>query len=194
MTGLSGTGKSTVAAALARALGAPVFSSDSVRKELAGRAGPAPTPWEQGLYGPEHTEATYGRLEELARETLATRRPAILDATFLDERRRERLAAVAEEASVPLVLVETVCAEEVALGRIVARARRGVSPSDATTEVYRRQRATVRTSPPNVPRDALRVVVDTSAGHPVCLDPVLVALRRWGIVAARVPATEVADK
>ena len=194
MTGLSGTGKSTVAAALARALGAPVFSSDSVRKELAGRAGPAPAPWEQGLYGPEHTEATYGRLEELARETLATRRPAILDATFLDERRRERLAAVAEEASVPLVLVETVCAEEVALGRIVARARRGVSPSDATTEVYRRQRATVRTSPPNVPREALRVVVDTSAGHPVCLDPVLVALRRWGIVAARVPATEVADK
>jgi uncharacterized protein len=194
MTGLSGTGKSTVAAALARALGAPVFSSDSVRKELAGRAEPAPAPWEQGLYGPEHTEATYGRLEELARETLATRRPAILDATFLDERRRERLAAVAEEAGVPLVLVETVCAEEVALGRIVARARRGVSPSDATAEVYRRQRATVRTSPPNVPCDALRVVVDTSAGHPVCLDPVFVALRRWGIVAARVPATEVADK
>ena len=194
MTGLSGTGKSTVAAALARALGAPVFSSDSVRKELAGRAGPAPAPWEQGLYGPEHTEATYGRLEELARETLATGRATILDATFLDERRRERLAAVAEEAGVPLVLVETVCAEEVALGRIVARARRGVSPSDATAEVYRRQRATVRTSPPNVPCDALRVVVDTSAGHPVCLDPVLVALRRWGIVAARVPATEVADK
>ena len=194
MTGLSGTGKSTVAAALARALGAPVFSSDSVRKELVGRAGPVPAPWEQGLYGPEHTEATYGRLEELARETLATGRPAILDATFLDERRRERLAAVAEEAGVPLVLVETVCAEEVALGRIVARARRGVSPSDATAEVYRRQRATVRTSPPNVPREALRVVVDTSAGQPVCLDPVLVALRRWGIVAARVPATEVADK
>src|SRR5829696_7690481 len=193
MTGLSGTGKSTVAAALARALGAPIFSSDIVRKELAGRTGPAPAAWEQGLYGPDQTEATYGRLEELARKTLADGRVAVLDATFLDARRRERLAAVAEGAGVPLVLVETVCAEEVALGRIVARARRGVSLSDATAEVYRRQRAAVQTSPPNVPRDATHVVVDTSAGHPVCLDPVLVALRREGIVAARVPSTEAAD-
>src|SRR5215207_6587241 len=193
MTGLSGTGKSTVAAALARALGAPIFSSDNVRKELAGRAGPAPAAWEQGLYGPDQTEATYGRLEELAREALVTGRATILDATFLDERRRERLAAVAEGAGVPLVLVETVCTEGVALGRIVARARRGVSPSDATAEVYGRQRAAVRTSPPNVPRDAVHVVVDTTAGHPVCLDPVLVALRRKGIGAARVPGTEDAD-
>lgn len=193
MTGLSGTGKSTVAAALARALGAPIFSSDIVRKELAGRAGPAPAAWEQGLYGPDHTENTYGRLEELAGETLATGRAAILDATFLDGRRRERLATVAEEAGVPLVLVETVCAEEVALGRIVARARRGVSPSDATAEVYRRQRTAAQTSPLNVPRDAIHVVVDTSAGHPVCLDPVLVALHREGIIAARVPGTEADD-
>jgi aminoglycoside phosphotransferase family enzyme/predicted kinase len=194
MSGLSGTGKSTVAAALARALGAPIFSSDIVRKELAGRACPAPAAWEQGLYGPDQTEATYGRLEELARERLADGRVAILDATFLDARRRERLAAMAEGAGVPLVLVETVCAEEVALGRIVARARRGVSPSDATAEVYRRQRAAVRTYPPNLPPDAVHVVVDTTTGHPVCLDPVLVALHREGIVAARVPATEVADK
>jgi aminoglycoside phosphotransferase family enzyme/predicted kinase len=193
MTGLSGTGKSTVAAALARALGAPIFSSDIVRKELAGRAGPAPAAWEQGLYGPDQTEATYGRLEELSRETLVGDRAAILDATFLDERRRERLAAVAEGAGVPLVLVETVSTEGVALGRIVARARRGVSPSDATAEVYRRQRAAVRTSPPNVPRDAVHVVVDTTAGHPVCLDPVLVALHREAIIAARVPGAEDAD-
>ena len=100
---------------------------------------------------------------------------------------------MAEGAGVPLVLVETVCAEEVALGRIVARARRGVSPSDATAEVYRRQRAAVRTYPPNLPPDAVHVVVDTSTGHPVCLDPVLVALHREGIVAARVPGTEAAD-
>ena len=36
MTGLSGTGKSTVARRLARAFGARLFASDVVRKELAG--------------------------------------------------------------------------------------------------------------------------------------------------------------
>ena len=41
MTGLSGTGKSTVARRLARALGARLFASDVVRKELAGIEGPA---------------------------------------------------------------------------------------------------------------------------------------------------------
>jgi hypothetical protein len=36
-------------------------------------------------------------------------------------------------------------------------------------------------------------MVETSAGHPVCLAPVLVDLRREGLVAARVPDTEAAD-
>ena len=177
MTGLSGTGKSTVAAALARALDATIFASDAVRKELAGQAGPAPAAWEQGLYGPEQTEATYGRLWELAAETLAAGRTAILDATFLSGERRERLAAVARAAGVPLVLVETVCGEETAIGRIAARTRGGGSPSDATVEVYRHQRATVQASPPPIPHDATHITVDTSADHVVCIHPVLAALR-----------------
>ncbi|HEX6711611.1 MAG TPA: AAA family ATPase, partial [Rubrobacter sp.] len=157
MTGLSGTGKSTVAAALARALDIPVFTSDVVRKALAGQAGPAPAAWEQGLYAPERIEATYERLWTLATQTLATGRATILDATFLDEKRRERLAAVARAAGVPLVLVETVCDEETALGRILTRARRGASRSDATVEVYRRQRAAALASPLPVPTGAVHV-------------------------------------
>jgi predicted kinase len=187
MTGLSGTGKSTVAMALARALDAPVFASDVVRKELAGKAGPGPAAWERGLYAPERVEATYERLIELARQTLATGHTAILDATFLDGRRRKRLAAVAQEAGVPLVLVETVSGEETAVGRILARSRRGDSRSDATVEVYRRQRAASQASPPPVPSGALHVVVDTEISHPVDFDPVLTALHRESIVTARVP-------
>jgi hypothetical protein len=78
------------------------------------------------LYDPERTEATYERLWKLATQTLAASRVVILDATFLDGRRRERLAAVAREAGVPLVLVETVCGEDTAVGRILRprRARR----------------------------------------------------------------------
>ena len=42
MTGLSGTGKSTVARRLARAFGACLFASDDVRKDLAGIDGCGP--------------------------------------------------------------------------------------------------------------------------------------------------------
>lgn len=38
MTGLPGTGKSSVAAALAREVGATVLSSDRIRAERSGRA------------------------------------------------------------------------------------------------------------------------------------------------------------
>lgn len=187
MSGLSGTGKSTVAAALARALDAHVFASDVVRKELAGQTGSTATAWEHGLYAPERVEATYERLWELSTRTLAAGRATILDATFLDGKRRERLAAVARAAGVPLVLVETVCKEETALGRILTRARRGDSRSDATVEVYRRQRAAALASPPPVPPGAVHVLVNTDTGGPVDLDPALAALLREAIIAARVP-------
>jgi hypothetical protein len=88
---------------------------------------------------------------------------------------------------VPLVLVETVCDEETAIGRILMRARRGNSRSDATVEVYRRQRAAVLASPPPVPSGAVHVLVGTGTGGPVDLDPALAALRREAVVAARVP-------
>jgi aminoglycoside phosphotransferase family enzyme/predicted kinase len=187
MTGLSGTGKSTMAMALARALGVPVFASDAVRKELAGQASPAPAAWERGLYAPERVEATYERLIELATQTLGAGRAAILDATFLDGKRRDRLATVARTAGVPLVLVETTCDEETAAGRILMRARRGDSRSDATVEVYRRQHAAALASPPPVPSGAVHVVVNTGADGPVNLDPTLAALRREAIVDAQVP-------
>jgi predicted kinase len=59
--GLPGTGKSTLAAGLADALGATVIRSDEVRKELAGLRPdqPAPTAFGEGLYGPTAAAATY---------------------------------------------------------------------------------------------------------------------------------------
>ncbi|HEU5432123.1 MAG TPA: AAA family ATPase, partial [Thermomicrobiales bacterium] len=58
LTGLSGTGKSTVARRLARALGTRLHASDIVRKELAGVVSPAPAAWQAGIYDQEWTRAT----------------------------------------------------------------------------------------------------------------------------------------
>ena len=182
MTGLSGTGKSTVARRLARALGARLFTSDIVRKELAGIAGAAPAAWEEGIYRPEWTKATYDRLFALAESSLSNGEPVVLDAAFLDADQRTGAANVAARAGTRLVLVETVCDQATVAARLAARAARGDSPSDATMATYLRQRTALSANPPPVPSDAMMVQVDTTTEFPRELDPVFAALVREGIV------------
>jgi aminoglycoside phosphotransferase family enzyme/predicted kinase len=188
MTGLSGTGKSTVAASLAQATGAELISSDIVRKELAAVTGSASTEWGQGIYSTTWTERTYQRLLERAEEALADGHPAVLDATFLDGQWRQRSAAVAARTGVPFLLVETVSDEPVVAARIAARAARADSPSDATLEIYQRQRRMLESKPVAVPDSAIAVQVDTSAEAATNLDPVLRALREAGVLSPRVPS------
>ena len=177
MTGLSGTGKSTVAASVARATGADLISSDVVRKQLAGITGPATATWGKGLYTAEWNERTYQRLFARAKETLRAGRPLVLDASFLDERWREYAGGLASAASVPFLLVETVCDEQVAAERIAARVARGDSASDADLAIYAHQRRMLATAPVAVPRGAIAVRVDTSIGAGNRVDPVFAALQ-----------------
>jgi len=188
MTGLSGTGKSTVAQRLARALGASLLASDRVRKDLAGVAGAAPAAWGEGLYDARWTEATYRALFARAATALAAGQPVVLDATFLAPTQRQGAAAVAARAGGPLLLVETICDEATVAARLAARAARGDSPSDATLTTYQRQRAALAASPPPVPPGAVTVQVDTSAAGLITLDPVLAALVGAGVLHPSVPA------
>ncbi|MFQ3584031.1 MAG: AAA family ATPase, partial [Cyanobacteriota bacterium] len=80
MSGLSGSGKSTVARYLARQKGAIHIRSDAVRKHLAGiplreRGGPQ-------VYTPEMTAKTYQRLVQLGTELAQEGYTVILDAKF----------------------------------------------------------------------------------------------------------------
>lgn len=183
MTGLSGTGKSTVARRVARALGAPRFASDVVRKHLAGVEGAAPAAWREGIYRPELTAATYDELYALAGAELAAGRPAVLDAAFLSPEQRAGAAALAARHAVPLLLVETTCDEATVAARLAARSAAGDSPSDATLATYRQQRAALEAAPPPTPAGAWPVQVDTAGGLPVSLDPVLAVLRDAGVIS-----------
>ena len=188
MTGLSGTGKSTVAAAIARATGADLISSDVVRKELAGVTGPAAATWGEGLYSAEWHERTYQHLVTRAAEVLRAGRPVVLDATFLDERWRARTAGLAGAAAVPFLLVETVCDDHTAAARIAARAARGDSASDADLAVYDRQRTMRSSAPVAIPRGAIAVRVDTNTEGGNRLDPVFAALQGAGVLRPELPA------
>lgn len=152
LVGASGAGKSVVARELATLLGADVFASDRIRKELAGLR---PTDRVTGddlarLYAKDMSGRTYATLLDRARASLAAGRPAVLDATFLDRASRTRALDVARGLGCPAVLVEVTVPVEVAERRIGDRARAGADPSDATVEVYREQ---LRTAEPNSPAE-----------------------------------------
>lgn len=121
--GLSGSGKSVLSAGLVEALGAVRLRSDVERKRLAGlaplaRTGAAPG---EGIYGPEMTERTMARLRDLAGEVLAAGYPVVVDATFLDRRWRDAMAATAAGAGVPFVILEVRCPEAELRRRVAAR-------------------------------------------------------------------------
>ena len=166
--------------------GSARFFGRPPRRPLA-RAGAAPAAWEEGIYRPEWTKATYDRLFALAEASLANGMPVVLDATFLDADQRTGAADVATRAGTRLVLVETVCDEATIATRLAARADRGDSTSDATLATYRRQVAALSGKLPFVPPGAVIVQGDTASGMPGVLDPVFATLVQQGIALPIVP-------
>jgi predicted kinase len=137
--GVSGTGKSTLAAFLApylgAHLGARVLRSDVVRKQLHGVAPEAPLP--ESAYGPEQTVRVYEALRTEADRLLAAGCTVIVDATFLDHTEQDAIKAVAQHRSVPFAALWLEAADTVLVPRLSARVD---DASDATPAVLARQR------------------------------------------------------
>lgn len=134
MTGLVGSGKSSVAETLADAAGGVVVASDRVRKALAGLAATERGGAARGLYDDAATERVYEALLARAAPIVASGRVAILDATYALERHRAAAQAWARERGVAAAVVEARCKRETALERLAARAAAGDDPSDAGPE------------------------------------------------------------
>jgi len=131
--GFPGTGKSTLATALAGDLGYEVISTDRVRKELAGLDPdtPAPAAFGAGLYAPELVARTYAELMNRAATSVAAGRSVILDGTWTAPAAREQAVALAERTSSALVPLRCVAPAAIAAARMSTR--RG--PSDATPQI-----------------------------------------------------------
>jgi aminoglycoside phosphotransferase family enzyme/predicted kinase len=129
--GLPGTGKTTLASALADATGWSHLRSDEVRRDLGRNAGPAA--YRAGAYSEQSVTVTYREMLDRARTALALGESVILDASW----RREAWWAMAQRVAGETAsdLVELVCTAppEVAAGRLAARqAARDDDLSDAT--------------------------------------------------------------
>jgi predicted kinase len=136
--GLSGTGKSTLALALAPfippAPGAVMIRSDIERKRLAGVPETARLP--EAAYTPEATARVYARLGELARRVLAAGHSAILDAVHGDPAERAAAEAIAKEAKVPFTGLWLEAGLDERVARVAARRN---DASDADARVARAQ-------------------------------------------------------
>ena len=137
--GLSGTGKSTLAAALADRIGAVRLSSDLIRKALF-RLKETERTADPALYGPAANERTYAEMSSQADRLIQGGVSAVLDATFLGRQDRDRLVAQAEATGVAALFVECRCPDSEIERRLAERASRGDDPSDATLDVWHRQR------------------------------------------------------
>lgn len=137
--GAPGTGKSTVAAALAGRPGWDLLRSDLVRKQLFDRPGDSTgtTSFASGIYTPVHTDRTYSEMLRRADERLRLGHSVVLDATWYDGGHREQARAVAEAAVADVVELRCTLPPDVAAERIVSRHRAGGDASDATPEVAR---------------------------------------------------------
>lgn len=163
MTGIAGTGKSVLARELARRLPAVVFSSDAVRKQMAGAA-PARRLGNQ-WYAPARIQAVYRELRHRAGETLERGVHTILDATFLSPAERTAAARLAAEHGAAFRIVECECPPEVARGRIEARRERGTDASDADLAVYESQRRQWLPVPEELAPAAIRVQTNQPPGE-----------------------------
>jgi hypothetical protein len=160
MHGLSGSGKSTVAAQLVEALGAIQLRSDVVRKQLFDLAADADSgsATDQGIYSKNATESTYRRLRELAAQIVAADFRVVVDATFLLESQRRVLLELAEAAACPCVVVDC----EAPLAELRRRiSEREHDPSEANLQVLERQ--IQKRQPPGTTESGISAIVTLGA-------------------------------
>ena len=132
--GNPGTGKSSLAYALAEDVGAQVISTDDVRRELreSGAIVGGPGVLDAGLYAPDNVAAVYQETLRRAHTILGTGRSVILDATWRDPKMRANAGILAAQTHSALVELMCVAKVDVAAKRIKVR-RPG--NSDVTPEI-----------------------------------------------------------
>jgi hypothetical protein len=136
VAGVSASGKSTLARALAERTGAPVVSSDVVRKRLLGLDPEQRAP--SAAYGAGMSEATY---DALGREARGLDGTVIVDATFHRRELRDVFRRALGERARELLFVECRAPVAVLERRLRAREQEPGRVSDATLAVLRSQLA-----------------------------------------------------
>lgn len=133
VTGLPGTGKSTLARKLEAEHGFVRVSTDRVRRELVAAAPGGEGPG--GRYTPEWTAATYAACRERAAALLEEGARVVVDGTLRTDPDRAPFAELAHRLRVPFVLGTCACKPDEVRRRLAERVG---DESEADWEVYRK--------------------------------------------------------
>ncbi len=166
--GLSGTGKSTLAAQLADRIGAPpgarILSTDRIRKSLFGV--PASTRLPAEAYNPDVSVRVYETQRSLAEHVLSGGHSAIADGVFLKEAERTAILQTAMRTGARFNGLWLHAPSSVLVERVE---RRTGSASDATADVVALQQSAAPANPewpsinarqqqPEIQRQALKAL------------------------------------
>ncbi|SHI98481.1 hypothetical protein SAMN02745165_01331 [Malonomonas rubra DSM 5091] len=141
--GFSASGKSTCVRQLAPRLDAISINSDIERKRLFGftataKSHSAPA---GGIYTQQANEKTYSCLLEQTARIIEAGFPAIIDATFLRQSRRQQAEALAESLRVPFIILDFPLPEVELFRRVEQRSQQNGKISEADATVLSQQLA-----------------------------------------------------
>jgi aminoglycoside phosphotransferase family enzyme/predicted kinase len=141
MCGVSGSGKSYVAERLVGRLPAVRLRSDVARKHLLGLPSEtrSDSALDAGLYDPAHTQKVFSWLEECASSLLISGEHVIVDATFIEQSRRQRMLDRAAAQGAGACILYCQAPLDVLRSRILARQDAGIDASEATLAVLEQQ-------------------------------------------------------
>jgi aminoglycoside phosphotransferase family enzyme/predicted kinase len=167
--GLSGTGKSALAAELADVTDYGWLRSDVIRRRDGGAT-------RDDRYSADARSVVYETLTREAERMLAAGRGVIADATFLRRADRDRLAAVAARHGRSIVFVETDAPEALVRTRLAARPVDDVS--EARVETYLAQRSAREPFDADEPRVVVTTDGPVEAARAAALTALSAALGR----------------
>lgn len=158
MSGLSGSGKSTVAKTIARSKKAIIIRSDAVRKHLAGTA--LDESGTDSIYTPEMTQKTYNLLLKLGIMLTKEGYTVILDAKYDRLSLRQPVITQAQDAGIALTIVYCTAPDSLLYDRLNQRQN---DISDAGVDLIASQKA--NTEQFTTAERAYVITVDTSQAN-----------------------------
>jgi uncharacterized protein len=166
--GRIGTGKTTIAKQLASELDWSVFSSDPIRKTLAGVPVTQRTPSElrDKIYSARMTQRTYSRLLQDGLAALKKNRGVILEATFSTRALRKFLRDECRKASVPFQFVELEVGSGEIKKRLKARDEKTTETSDARLEDFEKLSAAYQ-PPSELAHDLIQIPANSSVAETI---------------------------
>jgi len=127
ISGLPGTGKTSVAKVLSQHLNAERLTTDELRRRID----------KHPDYSQKHKRSVYAALMEEAGKRLQHNKNVILDGTFFKQDMRRRAKELSREYHESFYLIKVTCPEKIVKQRIENRYKKGEDASEADFKVYK---------------------------------------------------------